>query len=378
MKISIDTRTIEKGDYFIPIRGPNFDGRDFIPEAIAKGAQILDVDIVKYAKKYRKKLKCRVIGITGSAGKTTMKDMLASMLSQRFKVVKTLENQNNEIGVPLTVLRADADTEVLIVEMAIRKQNDMPLLSKIVCPTDVVITGIGLTHIELLKTQRNIAVAKGKIFQKAYTWETAPRNAFINYSSPYNDLLSEKAKKCGYKVFPFTGDDKPEQALNGAVLVAKHFGLTDAEIEAGIAAFKPSSHRMSWIKFGGVTLLDDTYNANPDGVEYALQVLKRQSGRKVLVLGDMGELGHKAVEAHQQVERHAVEAGVQLLATVGSLSKDIQSDTLERVHFEGNSDLSKFLKNEIKSGDTVLLKGSRSMKLEEVVKELSNYLESHQ
>jgi UDP-N-acetylmuramoyl-tripeptide--D-alanyl-D-alanine ligase len=378
MNVSIDTRTIQKGDYFIPIKGPNFDGRDFIPDAIAKGAHILDVDIVKYAKKYRKKLKCRVIGITGSAGKTTMKDMLASILSQRFNVVKTQENQNNEIGVPLTVLRADADTDVLIVEMAIRKQNDMPLLAKIVCPTDVIITGIGMTHIELLKTQKNIAKSKAKIFQPPKKWESPDRKAFINYSSPYTEIVSEKAKKSGYKVFPFTGDDKPEQALNAAVLVAKHFGLGDSEIEAGLAAYTPSSHRLNWLKFGTITLIDDTYNANPDGVEYALHVLKRKTGRKIFVLGDMGELGETSESAHQQVEKLCVDAGVQLLATVGTLSKNIHSNTVERVHFSHNSELAKFLKNEIKSGDTVLLKGSRSMTLEEVVKELSNYFESHQ
>ena len=163
---SIDTRTLEPGDIFIPIKGPRFDGRDFIDDAIKKGARVLDVDLAKFATNYRKKLKCYVIGVTGSAGKTTVKDLLTAILSQKYNVVSTSQNQNNEIGVPLTLLKADHQTDILIVEMAMRNLGDMTYLTKMVRPTHTVITNIGLSHIELLKTQRNVAKAKSEIFER--------------------------------------------------------------------------------------------------------------------------------------------------------------------------------------------------------------------
>ena len=125
MKVSIDSRTIEPGDYFIPVKGTHFDGRDFIPEVVEKGGNVLDVDLFSYAKKYRKRLSAKVIAVVGSAGKTTVKDMLYSVLSMSFNVVKTHENQNNEFGVPLTLLAADEETEFLIVEMGLRKKQDL-------------------------------------------------------------------------------------------------------------------------------------------------------------------------------------------------------------------------------------------------------------
>ena len=157
MDICTDSRQIKPGQIFIPIQGPNFDGRKFIDEAVRKGAQILDVNLEDYAKKYRKKLKCHVIGITGSAGKTTAKDMLYYVLSQKFNVIRTEENQNNEIGVPLTILKADSSTDILIVEMGMRKRGEIAQLTRMVRPTHTVITIIDNAHIEILKTQRNIA-----------------------------------------------------------------------------------------------------------------------------------------------------------------------------------------------------------------------------
>lgn len=373
MRVSIDSRSIQPGDYFIPVKGPNFDGRDYIEEALSKGARLLDVDLTTFSKAYRKKLNCAVIGITGSAGKTTVKDMLNSILSQKFTVVCTKENQNNEIGVPLTLLSADDTTDVLIVEMAMRHKGDMAHLTRLVRPTHVVMTGIGLTHAAQFNSAKDIARAKGEIFQKPLGWETRQRNAYINYSSRYPDFLSKLAGKKGYKVFPFEGQDLPDQNIQLCYLIGRHFGLENEDIQKGLAEYVPSSHRLIRVPHAAVTLIDDTYNSNPDGVVYALQTLKRYSGRKIVVLADMLELGEFSRKEHEALVDPLVDAGVGVLFTYGEETKVIQSDDLSVMHFESKDALHKMLAMELKKGDVVLVKGSRSMKMEETVE----YIRQH-
>lgn len=368
MRVSIDSRTIQPGDYFIPVKGNHFDGRQFIQAALDKGGRLLDVDLVSYATKYRKKLSARVIGITGSAGKTTVKDLLRAILSQRFKVVATKENQNNEYGVPLTVLSADEDTDVLIVEMGMRNKGDMAFLSRIVRPTDAVITSIGLSHIELFKGPKDIARAKAEIFLPAQAWETTPRYAFINFSSGYPDFLAKKAQTAGYQVFPFEGEDKPEQNLNLCYLVGRHFGLTDSEIQMGISTYKSSAHRLKVSQGLRFVLVDDTYNANPDGVMYALEFLRRYSGRKILVLGDMLELGTYSKQAHLSLVPSLLDACIDVVFTYGDQSRVLsECPDISGTHFDTKEGLHETLKHEIKQGDVVLIKGSRGMKMEETV-----------
>ena len=190
MKVSIDSRHVEPGDYFIPVKGPNFDGRNFIQDALDKGARLLDVDLWSYAKKYRKKLTSAVIAVTGSPGKTTVKELLSSLLSQRFDAVKTHHNEDNDIGVPLTIIKADALTEILIVEMGIRHAGEMAKLAQLVRPTHVITTGIGLSHIALLGSQKGIAHEKSEIFRPALRWESSSRNAYLNFNSPFYTLLT--------------------------------------------------------------------------------------------------------------------------------------------------------------------------------------------
>ena len=244
MKVSIDTRTIEPGDYFIPVRGKNFDGRDFINEAISKGASLLDVDLFSYAKKYRRKLTCKVIGIVGSAGKTTVKDMLYSVLSQRYNVVKTKENQNNEIGVALTLLSADADTEFLLVEMGMRQKNDLTYLAKLVQPDYLVFTGVGKSHIGLHKTFKDLAKAKAEIFRKPLKWQLNQRYCFLNCNGAFNKLVESKAIKSGYKLISSSGEDKVSENINLVYSVGSFFSLASDVIEVGLSRFKSSSHRM--------------------------------------------------------------------------------------------------------------------------------------
>ncbi|MFC1753488.1 UDP-N-acetylmuramoyl-tripeptide--D-alanyl-D-alanine ligase [Thermoproteota archaeon] len=375
MVISIDTRTIQPGDTFIPVKGQNYNGRDFIPEAIKKGAKVLDVDITDYAKKYRKKLNCQVIAVTGSAGKTTVKDMLSSVLSTRFNVVKTNENQNNEIGVPLTILQADGDTDILIVELAMRAKGEISHLTRIIRPTHVVVTGIGFTHIEMFKKQRDIALAKAEIFRKPLVWEKKNRNAYINISSAFSKIMMMKAKAKGYQVFPYSGDEKPDQNMNVCFLMGRHFGLTDEEIRKGISNYKGSSHRLEVSHCKGITIIDDTYNANPDGVAYALQYLRRFQGRKLFIMGDMKELGSYAKQMHQKIAEEAVDAGVSLLYTYGEESACISSPFITVYNFLDKSKLNNIVVSELKKGDVVMVKGSRGMRMEETVDAIRRSLE---
>ncbi len=367
MDICTDSRQIKPGQIFIPIQGPNFDGRKFIDEAVRKGAQILDVNLEDYAKKYRKKLKCHVIGITGSAGKTTAKDMLYYVLSQKFNVIRTEENQNNEIGVPLTILKADSSTDILIVEMGMRKRGEIAQLTRMVRPTHTVITIIGNAHIEILKTQRNIALAKAEIFQHPIKGERENRFAFINFNTPYYGLLKTKVETHGFKLLPFKGSTKVDQTLNLCYEVGHHFGLSDAEIEAGLKQYQPSKHRMTIHKRPTVTIIDDSYNANPDGVVYAMQHIKRIRGRKMVVLGDMLELGDKADELHNSLIPEAIENEVSCIFTMGPHSSQMQSDEISIMNYLDKAKLHQELLQEIKPGDVILVKGSRGMKMEETV-----------
>ena len=370
MKVSIDTRTIAPGDTFIPVAGPNFNGRDFIPEAIRKGARVLDVNLATYAKKYRKKLRCAVLAVTGSAGKTTTKDMLYGMLSTRFNVVKTEGNQNNEVGVPLTILRADVDTDILILEMGMRGPGQIRALAKIARPTHALITNVGLTHVELLGSQRAIARAKSEVFLPPLDWERKGRSAFLNVASPHYNYMVKRAVTAEFQVLPFGGHDKPEQNLNACFVVGRHFGLSEDQIREGLTYYRPSAHRMVQTELRGQgVLLDDTYNANPDGVAYCLQQLRRVVGRKILVLGDMLELGEHSVEEHQRVVALAIDSGVELIFTFGAHTQGMVTDdeSLWMGHFESKEKLIAQLLDEIKPGDAVLVKGSRGMKMEDVV-----------
>jgi len=376
MAIRIDSRLIEPGDIFIPVKGPNHDGHDFIPDVIAKGGQVKDVDLFAYARHYRKQLKAHVIGITGSYGKTTLKDRLAAMLGQKFNVHKTHQNENNEYGVPLTILNADANTEILIVEMAMRHSGEIAELAQIVRPTHVVLTGVGFSHIEHLKSFRNIARAKAEIFRKPLGWERKKshgRFAWINMKSRHYDLLEKKASQAEYRVFPYGAAEGPEQTLEACQLIGRHFGLSEAQVHAGLAAYQASPHRLTLVEKNGLKLIDDTYNANPDAVTYALRYTRQFSGRKIFVFGDMLELGNFKNQAYQQVADAALDNEISMIFAFGADSQILESQAKVPVlHFENKENLIQSLKSEIKKGDVVLVKGSRGMKMEEVVNAVFN------
>jgi UDP-N-acetylmuramoyl-tripeptide--D-alanyl-D-alanine ligase len=376
-RISIDSRTIQPGDYFIPIKGPSFDGRDFIGDAIQKGGVLLDVELSSYAKKYRKKLTSHVIAVVGSAGKTTVKELLSTVLSQRYSVVKTHENENNEIGVPLTIIKADAMTEVLIIEMGIRHLGEMEQLVQWVRPTHVVITGIGMSHIALFGTQKTIATAKAEVFRPPLKWERRMRPAYINYNSPFYTLLQKKATRAGYTVYPYSGENKPDENVNLCYLVGRQFGLSNLEIQTGITQYQPAAHRLVTQMIGEYKVIDDSYNANPDGVQYALQYLKQFSGRKLLVLGDMLELGVYSTDAHRNLLPDIIDAAVSIVFTVGQETKKLTSTDISIYHFSTKEQLHDAIVNELKPADVVLIKGSRAMKMETCIEAIQSHVNTH-
>ncbi|MDR1452396.1 MAG: UDP-N-acetylmuramoyl-tripeptide--D-alanyl-D-alanine ligase [Candidatus Margulisbacteria bacterium] len=357
MRYSIDTRTLQPGDIFIPVKGGHFDGHDFIAEARRKGAgQILDVDLGQFATEQRRKYNIPIIAVTGSSGKTTTKDLLAAVLGQRFNLIKSAENQNNEIGVPLTLLKIEEHTELAVVEMAMRGAGQIEYLSRIARPTHAVITNIGWTHIELLGSRNSIAQAKAEIIQPDMT-------IFLNENDDYFTYLRQiagarNARVIGYKSAKILDINKA-----AVTAVAKHFGLTDEQIAAGLARGQSSPHRQKIIKHNGLTLIDDTYNANPDAVNFALQALRETpAARRIAVLGDMLELGGWAETLHKQINT----AGLDMVYTCGQLSANIP----QQEHFTDKGALVKKLKETLRPGDVVLCKGSRGLQMETIVQEL--------
>ena len=362
MAYSIDSRTLQPGDIFIPVRGARFDGHDFSAEARAKGAQVLDVELGNFAAAHRLRHNIPVIEVTGSYGKTTTKDLLAAVLGQKYNLIKSDANQNNEIGVPLTLLKITDTTELAIVEMAMRGPGQIDYLAGIAAPTQAVITNIGWAHIELLGTpgaasRDNIAAAKAEIIRPGMT-------VFLNEQDDYHAYLCRIAAQQQASVVSYTSARLTDINKAAAAAVAGHFGLTPAQIAAGLASYQSSPHRQKILVRDGITIIDDTYNANPDAVHFALQILRETPARRrIAVLGDMLELGDRAETLHRQVDV----TGIDLVYTLGGLAKYIPA----RENFREQAPLIARLKTLLRPGDALLIKGSRALGLEDVVAALA-------
>ena len=368
MGFSIDTRSLKPGDIFIPVKGENFDGHDFIQEALQKGAsKILDEDIREVAKKYRKKLKCEVIAVVGSYGKTTTKDYLKALFSKSYRVVSTLENQNNEIGAALTLLSADYQTEILIVELGIRKPDQMKILAQMLRPTTVVFTGVGMAHIEFFKSQKAIAIEKAKIYQKALQWESK-RKTFLANGHDFVDLLKQKAEKQGFEVFFYGGSEALAQPLNLLYDLGREYDISPTLIEEAIQSYESSTHRMkSFINDRQVRVIDDVYNASPEAMKAALAYLSKAAGRKICVLGEMLELGAHTKAEHQKVIELIEQSNIDVAFLIGKAFAGVKIKSEKCVFLDSKEQAKDLLLAELKAQDTVLLKASRSIGLEYLV-----------
>lgn len=415
----IDSRKAEESSLFFAIRGSKTDGYDYIPAAVKNGAIccvaergfdgyncIIVPDVLKalqqIAMAYRAKLNITVVGITGSVGKTTTKEIVASVLEQKYRVVKTQGNFNNEIGLPLTVLSIKPDTEVAVIEMGMNHFGEMRLLSSIARPTMCIITNIGVSHIENLGSRENIYAAKSEIFEHMppaarcvlngdddlLRTSTRYNKCFYGFNND-NDVYIESFFERGFDGIDFSvslfGEhydchiDLPGRhvlfAAMAAMAAGSWLGLTHDQLVMGINNAKTLSGRANVIKTEKYTLIDDCYNAAPSSVESGIDLLTKCRGeRKVCVLGDMGELGLDAPLLHRHVGEHAAKCKIDLLIAIGELSKHTYKGMVESggkalyysTKDEFLSDADKILCN----GDVVLIKASHFMKFDEIVERL--------
>ncbi|HAT4245445.1 TPA: UDP-N-acetylmuramoyl-tripeptide--D-alanyl-D-alanine ligase [Clostridium perfringens] len=422
--VSTDTRKIEEGTMFIALKGENFNGNNYVLDAFNKGAKIAIVDefkcdlnelkedvalikventgraLMDLAKFYREKLGLKVVGITGSAGKTSTKDLVAAVLSDKYKVFKTKGNFNNEIGLPLMILELDSTYDVAILEMGMRGLGQIKELAEIASPDLGIITNIGISHIEILKTRENILKAKMEIatfFDKNNTLVVCGNDDFLgalpeaqykivktgvgeNFEiGAKNIALEELSSKFtvydGEKEEEFSLDMPGEHNISNLILgiaIAKELGVSFEEMKRGLKNIEATSMRLELIKKDGFAILNDCYNSSPVAVKSAIDVMKNIEGkRRIAVLGTMRELGHKSEEAHMEIGKYAKENGIEKVLCFGDFSENIKEGYGEGCTvYENKEELIKDLLNIICEGDIILVKASRSLKFEEITKAL--------
>lgn len=420
--IVIDSRKVEPGYLFIAIKGERADGHSFIPSVFAKGAACVLCErapeypagpyilvescleaLKSLAEYYRSTLSIPVVGITGSVGKTSTKEMIASVLEQKYKVLKTEGNFNNEIGLPLTIFRIREEHEAAVLEMGISDFGEMTRLSRIAKPNLCVITNIGLCHLENLKDRDGILKAKTEMFGEAQPGaqvilngdddklitlreSRSPTPCFFGLD-PSGDLYAKQIENLGLDGtrctfvtragsftahIPIPGRHMVYNALAG-IAVGLALDLTLEQIRTGIENLTPVSGRNNLIHTGKWTILDDCYNANPVSMCASLDVLSCALGRKVAVLGDMGELGENEKLLHYNVGCHAADAGIDAVFLAGELSKETargigaKNPSLTFRHFDTREELISALPLLLSKGDSILVKASHFMEFEKIV-----------
>ncbi len=422
--VTIDSRKIEKDSLFIAIKGARSDGHDFIPQTIKNGAlcalsekdlgdapySYILVDSCKQALKdlaehYRRSLDIKVVGITGSVGKTSTKEMVASVLSQKYRVLKTAGNFNNEIGLPLTVFNIREEHEIAVLEMGISDFGEMTRLAKVARPDICIFTNIGYSHLEQLKSRDGILKAKTEMLQfmnpqgrilfngdddklNTYTPENGIHPVYFGLGENCQfhagkvenkglhgttvEFVTPKAQFSAHISIPGS-----HMVLNALAGTAAGFmlGLTAEEIKAGIEALVPLDGRNHLIETQKFTIIDDCYNANPGSMKASLDVLAQADTRTVAVLGDMGELGTGSKEMHHQVGQYAAKCGIQLIVCIGDMAKEIADGAAKSpsvLHYDTKADFFADMKTILKPGDTILVKASHMMGFSEIVEKLQD------
>ena len=427
--VSIDTRRITDNQLFVPIKGENFDGHAFIEAAVAAGATaalwnqdqplpkveipiILVEDTVealqRLAREYRLQLNTKVIGITGSNGKTSTKDILAGVLEAKYKTKKTFGNLNNHLGVPLTLLELDEDTEMAVVEMGIDQLGEMELLSSIAIPDAAIITNIGEAHLTTLGTKENIYNEKLKIVsslkengllvyygddeilgKKVEGMRLKQRTASFG-AAAYNSHrpILEAAKNTGI-CFSLEGVDESSLQLPmlgrhqmynaaAAIAVAEYFNLSLSIIREGLLNIDATGMRNELIPGEGITILNDAYKSNPSSLRAALDTLYELKGykQKVAVLGDMEGIGADEIEFHKAIGREIEPKEIDYIFTIGPLATNLaeaakDSFSEKRVFIcSSREELIKGIKQILVKDTLILVKASRGLQLEKVVDEL--------
>ena len=424
-RVNTDTRTLEPGDLFVAIKGPNFNGHSYLNEACRKGCVAVIVEeedrnsdipqlVVKdtrialglMAEAWRKQFyDLKVIAITGSCGKTTVKEMLSAILNEVAPTLATQGNFNNDFGVPLTLLRLNASHRFAVLELGANAMGEIAYTSKLVRPDVALITNAAAVHVEGFGSVSNVAREKAEVYKSLGTNGVAVVNGDdsnsklwleqIQQAGNSKTICSENRKSNAnfwlenvtsldsghycYDICSKSGRVTIHSALLGfhnvtnallAAAVAKTLGVADKAIQTGLEKVQASPGRLNVSSENAlnVLLIDDTYNASPHSVNAAIQLLSNYPNKKILILGNMGELGEKAEEYHFKVGQRAKESDINKLLVTGEHAKSVIAGFGEQgICFESQAALINALPNHLNPGVTVLVKGSRSSHMEKVV-----------
>lgn len=419
--VSTDSRQLQSGELFVALVGERFDGHDFAARAVERGAAgvvvsrptmvptgavIMVPDTGKALQDvacfHRRRFNLPVVAVTGSNGKTTTKDMIATVLGAKMPVLKTTANYNNEIGLPLTLLGLTERHRAAVVELGMRGKGQIAALAAVALPTIGVVTNVGETHLGLLGSVDNIAAAKRELVEAlpadgvailnadddrvAAMAAAAPGKVVLYGCGPASEVRATavKATSSGLSFMlmaagetvvmniPVPGRHNVYNAL-AAAAVALTLGLSLADIAAGLRAFTPSGMRLNIFSTESYVVINDAYNASPMSMAAAIETLSEISqGRKVAVLGDMLELGHAAAAAHQRVGDLLADQGVALVVTVGRDAAYIAEQARRRgvpavYSVQEHAAAREILRQQLRPGDTILVKGSRGMHMENVL-----------
>lgn len=434
--VSTDTRRLKAGEVFFALRGPNFDGHSFVKNAFASGALAAVVEkayaektpappapdgpliivrdplyalgeLASYVRRTFHEVK--VVAVSGSTGKTTTKEMIAAILSGSRAVLKTEGNLNNLIGLPLTLLGLEDKHNVAVVELGVSVPGEMKRLCEIASPDVALLTNIGRGHLETLGSIEGVANEKGELFRGLRLRGVK----VVNLDDPWIVRLSKEGRrgetvtfslkeKADVRALDYSVEDgfggisvdfdvrgeKVKVRLStpalcnvsnaaAAIATAVTLGVTLEDVQEGLSSGFFTHGRMEVVRTGGITVLDDTYNANPESMAAALETLKRAAGRKVAVLADMLELGDSAALSHRETGKAAAQSGVDIVIAIGAFSKEIAAGALSGglksarvLAFGEKGEAMKAISDMVEKGDTVLVKGSRATALEEVVEGL--------
>lgn len=423
-RVNKDTRSLQAGDLYLALRGEKFDGNQFVESAIRAGAVAAIVDdaslparfpdfpfivtgdsllaLQHLAAEWRSRLSLRVVGLTGSSGKTSTKDFTAAVLGERFQVTTTAGNLNNHIGLPLTILSATSRDQFAVWEMGMNHAGEIEPLARLARPDFAVITNIGVAHIENLGSREAIAEEKGVLIRLSSPHGTTIFPAEDDYAKllaslapgdivtvglQAGDLRAEQIEfdSAGSRfvlvngaervpaTLPVAGEHMVRNALL-AVAIGLEAGLSLEECAAGLAKSRLTAGRLQTKAIRGMVVLDDSYNANPDSVEAALKTLAKipAQGRRIAALGQMGELGDYAETGYRRAGRAAADGKIDILVTVGDdtqpLAEEAESRGIAHVfRTENTATAATLLRSLARPGDLVLIKGSRSARMEQIL-----------
>ncbi len=423
-QVSTDSRSIPNRALFVPLVGERFDGHDYLDTALERGAagcltarkpasllqdkfyiQVPDTleALKNLAAWYRAKFAIPMVQVTGSAGKTTTKEMIAAVLGQRFSTLKTQANFNNAIGTPMTLLNLAPEHQAAVIETGMNHFGEIRYLGEMVRPTVAVITNVGDAHIENLGgTRQGILQAKCEIFENLQPGGLAVLNGddelLSGLALPFKTVLCGRHERCGVRVTNVaehgiegvtctvtTEQDVYEAAIPSpgaymiypaamAIAIGEHLGLTKAELLSGIAAYRPVGSRMHLVRCSNSRIIiDDCYNANPQAMAEALRILAQtEHPRRMAVLGDMGELGGLTEQAHRDMGELTRTLGLDTVVAVGPKARAIQDANPDALWFPTVADALSAIRAAFTAGTAVLVKASHAMHFTDIVKDLES------